>query len=176
MTTKFSALGRGIVAPSGTLRAPRHPLAGVVAGLFFVAGGLMFSVLGIRDGTKSLSFSFNTGETEGRVVAWHNSVSSRGAKLWHPVVRYSVDGREFTVTGEVGGTAQDYSFGDAVRVLYRSAQPQVAQLNEFSERWFGPLIAGGLGLLLVAMGGKLGWSSFRDWRRPANEMASGVTR
>lgn len=178
LARKFPAAGRGIISsPTATdsqgrfFRRQGHPLIGFGTGLIFFAGGLLFVFLGGREVAKSLSFSFGTAEAAGQVIAWHNSKSSKGATLWHPVVRYFVDGREFKLTGKVGGSSQDYALGDAARVLYHPAHPQEAQLNDFSERWFGPLIACGVGSIGAVMGGILTWKSFRDWqRRTSNTM------
>jgi hypothetical protein len=142
-----------------------HPAVGVFLGLFFVLGGGLFAVIGLLMGWQSLQYSLAAEEAAGVVVELKETHSRRGGTSWHPVVRYVVDGKEFTVTGAGGSGWFRFSVGDTVDVLYLPAHPQEAQLNTFAQRWLMPLVAGTMGSLFACIGGALAWASWDDWRQ-----------
>lgn len=125
--------------------------------------GLVFLVVGLWFGWRSLSFSFGTVEVDGQVVEMQTTAGGRGKPRPHAVVRYFVDNREYRVAAK--SNVKDYAIGDAVRVLYRSEQPQEAQLNHFADRWFGPLLASVFGLSAITTGGISAWRTIRDGLR-----------
>lgn len=142
-----------------------HPLIGVFAGLLFAVFGGVFAYAGLLLGWHSLQFSLGTEEAVGTVIELQETKSRKGGASWHPVIRYVVDDKEFTLSNTGGTGWRPYAIGDSVTVLYRPESPQVAQLKTFTERWLFAIFSSLVGTLFACLGVAIAVASWREWRR-----------
>jgi hypothetical protein len=56
------------------------------------------------------------------------------------IVEFNVDGKTYTVKSYSPYHGEDYNRGDPVQVIYDPNNPETAQVDIFSERWFFPLL------------------------------------
>jgi hypothetical protein len=83
--------------------------------------------------------------TVGEVVAFQNN---------KPVVRFPISASQtVTVVGSVSSRPPAYDIGEKLRVFYDPRRPQHALIDSFLERWFVPVLIGGLGGLFATIGG-----------------------
>jgi hypothetical protein len=62
-------------------------------------------------------------------------------------------GRRITFVPSISQRPAPYGVGATVEVLYDPRNPQQAQINSFTHRWFATLMLVGFGLFGIAMGG-----------------------
>lgn len=108
-----------------------------------VVGALLIAVIyfSLQSMGKSWRLLVHGFKTDGKVVALvHNAKKSSVA----PVVRYSVDGKPYELTGNTYSSPAAYQIGEQVTVLYEPESPDVGAVQSLSEQWLGPLL--GLGL------------------------------
>jgi hypothetical protein len=119
-----------------------------VVGVIFALIGTVFATIGIGFGWRSWDFEVGASRTPGTVIAMR-----RDGKNSRPVVKYSVQGKEYEVVGTMSSNMNLYTVGEQIAVLYKPDKPENAQINAFSERWLFPAIFGGIGVVL----GCIGW-------------------
>ena len=56
------------------------------------------------------------------------------------IVEFEVDGNTYTVKSYSSYRVPDYNLGDPVQVIYDPKDPEIAQVDIFSERWLDPLL------------------------------------
>jgi Protein of unknown function (DUF3592) len=133
----------------------------VIGTLLFI--GLIFGLIGAGIGLYSYSKAQNAERTTGEVVKMLAAGGKGGSK---PVVRYTVDGRDFEIQGWISTSPPAYTVGEKVTVLYDRNNPADGHIDTFVERWLFPVIFSGIGgvLLFVSLVVML---SMRP-RRPVN--------
>lgn len=105
--------------------------------------------LGVVTTVRAIQKSADTKETQGTVVAFEHSTSSRGVPGSTPVVEYQVAGQTYRCIGELATSPRIYAVGDAVTVRFKSHDPAVGFIDAFMDRWFGPLLFTALGFPLL---------------------------
>ena len=107
---------------------------------------------------------FANGQTAtGTVVELRETSSARDRRrnrspTWKPVVRFTPrDGAAVTFEGTVSSNPPAYAIGESVPVVYNGSDPKKAMIQNFSERWLGSIITGGIGLVGA-------WLFRSDWR------------
>jgi hypothetical protein len=109
---------------------------------------------------RTLHFELTGRTVEGKVVRMvHGGGSGNHSK---PVVAYSVDGQDYEVTGLISSSPPAWRVGDRAVVHYDPADPSVAQVSGFIERWLFPVIFGGLGTVVGGIGLMLLGATRRD--------------
>jgi hypothetical protein len=112
-------------------------VANLLPGIYFVAENAMFSA-----GTSSI---------QGTVVDLVcPSGSLKNGRV--PIVEYHVAGQRFTCRGTTSFSPPRHRVGDRMPVVYRRADPQIARLDTFFDRWFAPCIFTAGGFMAVAIG------------------------
>ncbi len=89
------------------------------------------------------------GKAPGIVVGFERRSSKSGSSDY-PVIEFTTPSgeiRRFTTSG-----AGDYAKGEAVEVIYDSADPASARVNVFIEKWLGTLALSAFGLLCLGVG------------------------
>lgn len=117
---------------------------GFAAVPFLLAGGGM-----LAGGASLVVDDFDMREaaqrTEGIVVA----APDGGV----PVVRFRTgEGQVFQVSGAISASPTPYEVGERIGIHYDAANPQEARIDSFIERWFLPLLLGGLGGVAALVG------------------------
>ena len=109
----------------------------IFANLFFMA----FCLWGAY--AASISWKLQTeGEiTTGTVTRLEESETSEGyCCVYAPVVEFEVNGQKYSFENDNASSSPDYEIGSQVKVRYDPADPNTAQINEFSDRWLFPII------------------------------------
>ncbi|MFC3692804.1 DUF3592 domain-containing protein [Chenggangzhangella methanolivorans] len=122
-------------------------------GLIFALVGGLFTVVGAGLGIYQNRAYEGLREASGRVVANDYSRDSDGDGGYRAVVRFeTADGRQVDIRSRVRSSPPAFDVGESVVVRYDPAVPDSARIDSFMERWFGPLIFGGLGGVFLAIG------------------------
>ncbi|MEV6500735.1 DUF3592 domain-containing protein [Streptomyces prunicolor] len=137
-------------------RARRWILFGVIA------FGALFLVIGVITAGVSVSFLVDAERAPGTVVSleWRQDHSGTSRKnrasdkpMAYPVVEFtSADGTRRTFRDSTGSNPPAYDAGDRVEVLYHADSPEDARINGFLSLWLLPLVFGGIGLVVAAIG------------------------
>jgi hypothetical protein len=92
----------------------------------------------LQRSSQSYRLLVNGQSTSGLVIAM---VPDRKGHTSTPVVRYSVNGTDYELTGATYSNPPAYSVGDRVTVLYNPASPDEGAIQSFTEQWVGPFVA-----------------------------------
>jgi hypothetical protein len=136
----------GLIRPAARTKSRSVGPLGV--GLILLLIGTVFGGVGGFFAARSIAFGRDTAHAEGTVVRLERS-GNKGNQI--PIVRYTVDGREHEVRGDISSNMPP-AVNSKVAVLYKTADPADAQINSFVERWLFPLIFCGIGGLLAMVG------------------------
>jgi hypothetical protein len=114
--------------------------------------GLVFMAVGIFFGRDSIELRNNGRQATGEVVDIDTSRGSKGGTTYAPVVRFTpVEGDPITFVGKVHSSSRP-RIGEQVRVLYDPRDPGGAQIDSFEQMWLFPMVFGGVGFLVLAIG------------------------
>lgn len=75
------------------------------------------------------------------------------------------DRREYTFRDKTGSRFRAYVIGERVPVLYDPARPTDAQIDSWANKFQGPLISGGLGVVFTGIGSVILMRAFRRGER-----------
>jgi hypothetical protein len=117
--------------------------AWIVVGTF-TALGLIFIAVGV--GICWRTFQFDGKSIAPGVVA---QTIHEGDKV-RPVVKYTVDGRDYEIKGAIASNIDPFKMNDRVPVLFRPDNPGDAQIDCFIERWLFLTIFGVIGAVLLS--------------------------
>lgn len=91
--------------------------------------------------------------TDGVVSELETSSSSKGKRVYYPIVVFKdAAGQEQFFRSQIGSNPASYDVGEPVKVRYEPGKPSTASIEGFWEMWGGLTIAGGIGLLFLAIG------------------------
>lgn len=91
--------------------------------------------------------------TDGVVSELESSYSSKGGRIYYPVIEYKdAAGQQQFFRSQIGSSPASYDVGEPVKVRYESGKPSTASIEGFWEMWGGLTIAGGIGLLFLGIG------------------------
>jgi hypothetical protein len=111
--------------------------ATVLANVFFAA----FCLWGVYAATISWKLQTGGETTTGVVTHLEESKTSEGyCCVYSPVVEFEVNGQTYSFENNNASDSPDYEIGSQVKVRYDPADPNTAQINEFSDRWLFPII------------------------------------
>jgi len=129
-------------------RAPTFLFAVLLLIDLGLLGGAAFLVIDTRGDIARAD------RADGTVVALIGEQGSDGGTVYYPRVRYVTrSGNPMEFTGSVGSSPPAFDVGEIVGVLYDPAAPEAARIDSFFQLWLAPLILGGIGLMLAAVGG-----------------------
>jgi hypothetical protein len=93
------------------------------------------------------------------------------SETYHPRVRFTTaKGQSLEFTSSVGSRPPGFDIGEHVTVLYDPADPEDASIDSFFQLWFGALILGVLGSVMVVGGGGVAVVLLRSARKPPQPM------
>lgn len=145
---------------SGSTPAPTHssgpPRGCAPVGLIAIALGILCATLAWRGpggsftaewpGLRESLFSGDKLTVVGTVIR-----NEPRAKFVHPVVRYTVAGQTFEITGNGRAPAQ-FTEGDPVEVTYPPTAPERGRLVGFQQQYLPPLAILVVALILMGVG------------------------
>ncbi|WP_461141403.1 DUF3592 domain-containing protein [Spirosoma pomorum] len=121
-----------------SLPEPTRGRSSVATRFLFSAFLLAVIYFSLQQGSQSYRLLVNGQSTNGLVI---DMVSDRKGHTSAPVVRYSVNGTDYELTGTTYSNPPAYTVGDRVTVLYNPASPDEGAIRFFTEQWVGPLVA-----------------------------------
>jgi hypothetical protein len=140
----------------------------------FLAMGLTFAGIGVATGWSRWNALAHARRVDGKVV---DVVRAEGHKAagpktrpasnkptFAPVVEYEVDGQTYRIQGAVSSSSPSYAVGDTVGVVFPADKPSEGSIDSFSEKWLGPLVFGGGGLVFALVGVGMVWARVRSVR------------
>lgn len=137
--------------------------------------GAAMLVAAVYWGLHTRSFIAQASRAEGTVIDLVTVSSNSGSPTYKPVVRFvAADGREQRFASSFSSNPPGYSRGERVQVLYSAANPGEAAIDGFLALWLGPLLVGGIGLVLFSIGAGVFVVPLVLARRAAQLRASGT--
>jgi hypothetical protein len=109
----------------------------IFANLFFAA----FCLWGAYAASVSWRLQSSGEITTGVVTRLEESKTSEGfCCVYTPVVEFEAGGRTYSFEDDNASDSSDYQIGNQVQVRYDPADPNIAQINTFADRWLFPII------------------------------------
>jgi hypothetical protein len=125
----------------------------VIGPIFLIVGvGLLLGFFFTLSRTRR--FLASAQEARAEVVGIKERGGGSGqSRVYYPVLRYRTQqGATKEVVSSVGSNPPRYKEGESVVVLYDPAQPGDVRIHSFFNVWVGPLVLGGLGIIMTAVG------------------------
>ncbi len=146
----------------------------IFGGLFGLVG-VSFLVVAAFTISSEIEFRKDAIAAPGVVVDLVATQGSKGGTVYKPVFEFTDRGDVARrVTGSIASSPPSFRRGEAVRVLYRSENPEGAQIDSFMESWFLPLIFGVLGTVFTGIAGGCGVYFLRKQRQRSWLAANGT--
>lgn len=129
-----------------------------VGGLFTPIG-LTFAGIGGAFYAADQALEAKGGRASGTVVALNRHRDSDGDTMYKPEVEFrDSNGTTHRFVSGISSSSPGVSRGESVDVIYDPDSPGHAAMNTFMQRYFFPLLFGGLGGLFALLGGAFLWS------------------
>jgi len=127
----------------------------LVFALVFGGVGAMLLFVGIAAFIQTRRFATDAIRTSGTVV--ENKATQKRREdgvgqdtLYYPIFEFAdFQGIQRRVQGSTASSPPSFSIGAKVRVLYSRSDPERARIDSFGNLWLLPLLASGLGVVLV---------------------------
>lgn len=144
-------------------------------GTVFLAFGLVFAAIGLWAWAGDRALAETGTQATGTVIDLTRDHDSDGGSTYRPVVEFhDAGGTRHEFVGSVGSSPPAYSRGETVSVIYDSAAPGRAMIDGFMDRYFLPLVFGGMGSVFAVLGGGLLFFFIRRRRIVARLKDDGV--
>jgi len=120
--------------------------------LVFGLVGLVFLTVAAVILRSELEFRKSAISAPGTIVDLEPTRSRSGSTSYRPVFEFvDHNDRLHRVAGSVASNPPSYHRGEAVTVLYRPENPEIAHLDSLLEHWFLPLVFGSLGVIFTSI-------------------------
>ncbi len=123
--------------------------------LFFLVGTLLY-VGGVFSLTRAFILSRSGARAQGMVI--EDVQKTQTDKYGNPYVLHyprvqfvAQDRAAYSFVSDMGSGSPGYRIGQRVPVVYDSAHPAAAHIDDFMNTWFAPLVLIGLSLLPLAV-------------------------
>ncbi|MGV2497673.1 DUF3592 domain-containing protein [Pelagerythrobacter aerophilus] len=144
-------------------------------GAAFLAFGLVFAAVGLWAWAGDRALAEAGTQASGTVIDLSRRYDSDSGSTYRPVVEFhDAKGTRHEFVGSVGSSPPAYSRGETVSVIYDPAAPGRAMIDGFLDRYFLPLVFGGMGGVFAVLGGGLLFFFIRRRRIVARLKDSGV--
>lgn len=144
-------------------------------GTAFLAFGLIFAAIGLWAWAGDRALAETGTRARGTVIDLTLRRDSDSGSTYRPVVEFhDARGTRHEFVGSVGSSPPAYSRGETVSVIYDPAAPDRAMIDGFMDRYFLPLMFGGMGGVFAAFGGGLLFFLVRRRRVVARLKDAGV--
>lgn len=134
--------------------------ATIFGNLFFAA----FCLWGVYAAVVAYQLETTGVVTPGIVIGLDES-NTNGSSAYSPIVEFTANGQTYTFESGNASSPPAYQVGETVNVRYDPADPNIAQIDKYSERWLMPII-----LIPSMICGSIILTFFmvRAWRRGQN--------
>jgi hypothetical protein len=124
----------------------------VIGPIFLIVGvGLLLGFFFTFSRTRR--FLASAQEARAEVIGIKETGSTGQSRVYYPVLRYRTQqGATKEVVSSVGSNPPRYKEGESVAILYDPAQPGDVRIHSFFNVWVGPVVLGGLGVIMTAVG------------------------
>lgn len=131
-------------------------------GGIFLPMGLLFVGIAGWIWLEDQAIAENGLRGRGTVIELARSRNSDGDVTYRPIVEFFDSNRtRHEFTGQVGSSPPSYSVGEKVEVIYPPGEPGRAIIDSFFDRFFLPMMFGGIGSVFALVGGGLLLAHFR---------------
>lgn len=129
----------------------------ILIGLLFILIGLAILIGGAVSAVKQSRESARRVAATGTVVDLVKRVfTARSGGVYCPVVEFTTAaGQVVRFESQFGTMPATHQVGQTIRVHYEVADPQKAEVDSVTSRWFVPGCMIGMGLLFFVLGGSL---------------------
>ena len=129
--------------------------------LLFAVVGLGAMYLGYILYNSSADLAAHGIKAQGQVIA-NIEVYSDDSTTYRPRIEFTTaEGEKIVLESDTSTSPPAFKVGQGVNILYPKGKPDQAVIDDFLFMWFGPLVAGGLGLLFFGIGVSLFFSNAR---------------
>jgi Protein of unknown function (DUF3592) len=115
---------------------------------------------------SKMDFRATAMKAQGTVVDFERTTTTEKGKtktMYTPVVEFTPEGGQpIRFNGDVSSSSPSYDRGDKVPVMFSAQTPEKAYIDSFSSNWMGPLILGGIGLVVALVGAGLSFGTMRQ--------------
>lgn len=144
-------------------------------GAAFAAVGLVLAAIGGWFYFADRDLAAAGVRTQGTVIQMVSSRDTNGSYTSRPVVEFfDPAGTRHVFMSQVSSSPPNHSTGERVDVLYLPGSPENAVIDSFFERFFAPLVLGGMGALFAVVGGGMLFAWLRHRRIVAWLRSSGL--
>ncbi len=131
-------------------------------GGIFTPIGLLFSGLGLWLYLNDQDLAAKGVRASGTVIQIVSYRDSDGETMYRPVVEFTdTAGSRREFSSDVSSSTSEFQRGEAVDVIYDPVAPENAIIDSFMERFFLPLIFGGLGSIFALVGAGILFTTIR---------------
>lgn len=146
----------------------------LLIGAIFLAIGLVFGTIGSWAYFDDRKLADSGVHTDGTVIAMLGGGSS--SATYTPRIEFhDTAGVRHEFNGAVGSRPPIYATGDTVAVIYDPDAPDDAMIGDAFDRYFLPMMFGGMGLLFTLIGGGMLVAYWRRRRSNQNLLTSGIS-
>jgi hypothetical protein len=72
--------------------------------------------------------------------------------MYTPTFEYEFNGQSYTHVSSTSTSSKEFEIGQTISILVDPKDPQEILVNSFMEKWFVPLLLGGIGIVFTGMG------------------------
>jgi hypothetical protein len=128
----------------------------------FLPVGLLFAGIGGWTFASDQKLAKTAIPAQGKVIELVRKRNSDGDVTYRPIVEFlDANGTRHEFTGQVGSSPPRHSTGETVQILYPPSEPGRAIIDGFMDRYFLPMMFGGLGTIFALVGGGILFAYFR---------------
>ncbi len=120
--------------------------------ILFLCIGLFVMAIGVFFAVGQYQFAQTAQQTMGEVTALIPQTDSDGT-TYAPELGYMVNGQRYSLVSNYSSNPASYAVGDSVVVFYDPTNPDSAKMGTTVALYGGPVIAGGIGIVFVCIGG-----------------------
>lgn len=116
-------------------------------------GLLVGAVLAFVSAQKFKASALSTvGEVVEYAESWSSNDNGGQTRMYAPIFRYEVDGKQFEQTSTMSSSSRDYKLGQRVKLLYSADKPEAAQLDNPVHTYMVPGILTFMGVIFCIVG------------------------
>lgn len=128
-------------------------------GGIFTPMGLLFAGIGGAFFLDDQQLEANGARAQGTVIALNRHRDNDGDTMYRPEVEFrDSNGTQHRFVSSISSSSPGVSRGEQVDVIYDPDAPGDATIDSFMQRYFFPLIFGGIGSIFAILGGWFLWS------------------
>ncbi|MEL7446060.1 MAG: DUF3592 domain-containing protein [Pseudomonadota bacterium] len=122
-------------------------------GIVFAVFGLLFAGIGFWLYSQDQELAETGLRANGTVIELDRYTDGDGDTMYRPLIEFrDADGTIQQVQSKVSSSSPSFARGEQVSVIYDPGDPSGAIIDTFMQRFFLPLIFGGMGVFFAVIG------------------------